>query len=202
MPNYATAHQWYAETLTMLGRTDEAMQEIQTARGLAPYSPAATNTLGYLLTVRGELDSALVVFRSAGALFPNYRLGHLTHALTALTAGQYEEAASAAQRYAGRDRALANALTAVIRGAAGTAPRPAALRAAASLEPKLGASFTALWFAALGDTAQALALVEKAAAAGDDANFPYFVIHPLLAPLHADPAYRKIVADMGVTPAG
>ena len=78
------------------------------------------------LTVRGDLDSALVVFRNEAAAYPDYRLGHLTHALTALTAKKYAEAETSALAYAGADAELAAAMTAVIRGAAGTAPLPAA----------------------------------------------------------------------------
>lgn len=37
-PNYANAHQWYALLLTTLGRTDEALTEIEKARELEPLS--------------------------------------------------------------------------------------------------------------------------------------------------------------------
>src|SRR6202040_3475636 len=37
-PNYATAHQWYAEYLTWLGRFDEAFRESERARQLDPLS--------------------------------------------------------------------------------------------------------------------------------------------------------------------
>ncbi len=201
MPSYGTAHQWYAETLTMLGRTGEAVVEIEEAMRLMPNSPAARNTLGYLLTIRGELDSALVVFRNGAAAYPEYRLGHLTHALTALTAKKYSEAEAAARAYAGDDAKLAAALTNVIRGAAGTVPRAEASRAAASLESALGSGFTALWFAGIGDHDSALRLVRKTHAARNDANFPYFVIHPLLKPLHGSAAYQAIVQNLGVVPA-
>jgi serine/threonine-protein kinase len=198
---YAPGHQWYAETLAMLGRTDEALKEINIALQLKPGSPASRNTLGYVLTIRGDLDSALSVFRSEGSLYPEYKLGHLTHALTALTAGRYDEALQAAQNYAGTDAALANTMSTVIRGAAGTVPRAEAIRAAASLEPRLGAGFTALWFGALKDRPDAMKMVQKAYDGGKDATFPYFVIHPLLGILKDDPAYMKVVNDMGVVPA-
>ncbi|MEO5511146.1 MAG: tetratricopeptide repeat protein [Longimicrobiales bacterium] len=201
MSSYATAHQWYAETLAMLGRTDQAVEEINEAIKLAPASPASLNTLGYVLTIRGDLDSALAVFRSAAAAYPDYKLGHLTHSLTALTAKQYSEAETAALAYAGKDAKMATALTAVIRGAAGTASVAAGRAAAATLEPTLGPGFTALWFAALGDNATALRLVKKTWDAGNDANFPYFVIYPLLRPLHDSPVYKEIVSNMGVVPA-
>ena len=37
-PNYVNAHQWYALLLTTLGRTDEALTEIEKARELEPLS--------------------------------------------------------------------------------------------------------------------------------------------------------------------
>ena len=37
-PNYATAHHWYAEQLTWMGRFEEAMRESEEARRLDPFS--------------------------------------------------------------------------------------------------------------------------------------------------------------------
>jgi Tfp pilus assembly protein PilF len=37
-PNYATAHQWYAENLMWRGRLDEALRESEIARRLDPLS--------------------------------------------------------------------------------------------------------------------------------------------------------------------
>jgi TolB-like protein/Tfp pilus assembly protein PilF len=200
LPSDATAHQWYAETLTMLGRTDEALGEI--TRAIAQdRTPANRNTLGYVHTIRGEYDKALAVFRASAVLYPDYRLGHLTHALTALTAKQYGEAEQAAAAYAGTDMRIAAALSRVVRAAAGNAPHDQGVTAAASLEATMGPGFTALWMAALGENGKAMALVQKAYDQRSDANFPYFVIHPLLRPLHDNPSYKAIVTAMGVTPA-
>ncbi|MCA1625542.1 MAG: hypothetical protein LC778_17440 [Acidobacteria bacterium] len=38
---YATAHQWYAEYLTAMGRFDEALTEIRRAKEIDPLSPNA-----------------------------------------------------------------------------------------------------------------------------------------------------------------
>lgn len=38
-PNYATAHQWYAEFLTAMGRFDEALAETKRAKEIDPHSP-------------------------------------------------------------------------------------------------------------------------------------------------------------------
>lgn len=199
-PNYAPARQWYSETLAMLGRTTEAKTQAEQAYKLQPYSPAVRNTLGYVLTIAGDLDSALVVFRTQGALYPNYRLGQLTHALTAISARKFDEAETAARAYAGSDTRMADAMVTVIRGAATKVPMATAQRAAASLEPKLGPGFTALWFGALNDHDDALKMVQKAYKAGKDANFLSFVIHPLLNTLHGDAAYQKIVDELGLVP--
>ena len=45
-PNYATAHQWYAEYLTIMGRFDEAIKEIKRAQELDPLSLIITSIAG------------------------------------------------------------------------------------------------------------------------------------------------------------
>jgi tetratricopeptide (TPR) repeat protein len=45
-PNYATAHFWYGEHLTYLGRFDEAIAEIGRAEELDPLSPIISGSIG------------------------------------------------------------------------------------------------------------------------------------------------------------
>ena len=56
-PNYATAHQWYATLLSILGRHEEATREIRRAEVLDPLSPGISITAATVHFFNGELDA-------------------------------------------------------------------------------------------------------------------------------------------------
>jgi len=75
-PNYATAHQWYAESLTYVGRFDEALIEIQKAQELDPLSLIVNVTAGYILMLTQKYDQAVAQFRNAIAADGNFFIAH------------------------------------------------------------------------------------------------------------------------------
>lgn len=60
-PRYATAHQWYAELLSAMGRHDEALAEIQRAIELDPFSLIANSVHAYLLYFARQYDRSVAV---------------------------------------------------------------------------------------------------------------------------------------------
>lgn len=58
-PNYATAHQWYAEFLTRMGRHEEAMAEIQRAQELDPLSRIVNSIAGWVFHYARQPDRAI-----------------------------------------------------------------------------------------------------------------------------------------------
>jgi eukaryotic-like serine/threonine-protein kinase len=58
-PNYATAHQWYAESLSYIGRFDDALNEIQKSQELDPLSLTINMTAGEILVRAGKYDQAI-----------------------------------------------------------------------------------------------------------------------------------------------
>jgi TolB-like protein/DNA-binding winged helix-turn-helix (wHTH) protein/Tfp pilus assembly protein PilF len=71
-PNYATAHHWYAEHLTWLGRFDEAFRESERARQLDPLSMIIAADNGVILYSSRQYDRAIEKFRSVLAMEPNF----------------------------------------------------------------------------------------------------------------------------------
>jgi len=63
-PNYATAHQWYAEHLMWLGRFKEALGESEKARQLDPLSLIIAADYGAILFYSRQYRSAIEQFRS------------------------------------------------------------------------------------------------------------------------------------------
>jgi Flp pilus assembly protein TadD len=69
-PNYATAHHWYAEHLTWLGRFDEALSESERARQLDPLSLIIAADNGATLYYSRHYDQAITKFRAVQEMDP------------------------------------------------------------------------------------------------------------------------------------
>jgi eukaryotic-like serine/threonine-protein kinase len=64
-PNYATAHQWYADCLAVLGRTNEALEQMRQARELDPLSEILLRDTGRVLYYARRYDEALAQCNTA-----------------------------------------------------------------------------------------------------------------------------------------
>jgi TolB-like protein/DNA-binding winged helix-turn-helix (wHTH) protein len=71
-PNYATAHQWYAEHLMWRGRFDEALQESDRARQLDPLALVIAADNGVILFYSRQYDRAIEKFHSVLELDPGF----------------------------------------------------------------------------------------------------------------------------------
>lgn len=91
-PGYATAHQWYANLLCILGRFDEAALEIGRALELDPLSRVINNEAGWPLGYLGRHEEAIAQYRRAMQLDPLYPTPHLATGLEYEDLGRYEDA--------------------------------------------------------------------------------------------------------------
>ena len=71
-PSYATARQWYAEYLALLGRFDEALAESERARALDPLSLIIAADKGAILYYARRYDEAIVQFRGVREMEPDF----------------------------------------------------------------------------------------------------------------------------------
>ena len=72
-PNYATAHQWYAETgLGLLGQFEEAIAEARRALELDPLSLVINADLGTTLTSARRYDQAIEQLRKTVEMDPGF----------------------------------------------------------------------------------------------------------------------------------
>jgi TolB-like protein/DNA-binding winged helix-turn-helix (wHTH) protein len=76
-PNYATAHHWYAEYLTWLGRFDEALRESERARELDPLSLIISADDAMILYYSRQYDRAEARFRAVLEMDPAFARAHL-----------------------------------------------------------------------------------------------------------------------------
>lgn len=68
--NYSTAHQWYSEFLSIMGRRDESIQEIEKAIALDPLSAIVHHQAGQTFREARQYDRAMVEYREALRLNP------------------------------------------------------------------------------------------------------------------------------------
>ncbi|TLZ60840.1 MAG: tetratricopeptide repeat protein [Gammaproteobacteria bacterium] len=70
-PNYATAHHWYSHYLVAMGRLDEAVNELERARDLDPFSIPINDFLGMTLYYARRYDDAVRQFRRGLEMHPD-----------------------------------------------------------------------------------------------------------------------------------
>ena len=97
-PNYATAHQWYGEFLTLLGRFDEGLKEIKRAQGLDPLSLVMNMMEGWVYFFAGEYDKVIAQCQKTLEMDPDFRPAQVYLASGYAGKGMYEEALREAQK--------------------------------------------------------------------------------------------------------
>lgn len=195
-PNYGTAHQWYAETLTMMGRLSEARQEIDRALEIDPLSVTARTFQAYLLTVSREYGPARIAYRRLLAEQPGNVIGQTGYLFLCLVADCPDDADLAAR--AAYRPSTSGVIRDVVRATTDPTRRDTALRELAALDGRLPAGQLALFHAALDDRDGALARLEQAYEEGADPNLPFYLVHPLFDPLRGDPRFVTIAEGIGI----
>jgi TolB-like protein/DNA-binding winged helix-turn-helix (wHTH) protein/Tfp pilus assembly protein PilF len=199
-PAYATAHQWYAWHLMVIGRTAEGIAELRTAESLDPLSPILTADLADALCIAHLYDDSLRQSRTALELHPNFAVAHYQLGQTLVQMHRYDEAitefrkaialagdnttfdSNLAHAYAvsGRTEEAMKLLTGLKDRHTGQSPTDASV---------------ALIYVGLGDDDQAMAWLEKAYQARFN---PSILLRPAFDPLRADRRFRDLRARIGL----
>jgi len=91
-PNYATAHQWLAETASSLKRHDEALAEIRRALELDPLSLIINRVYGDMLLYARRYDEAIAQYRKTIEMDPNFPTTHNGLGRAYEVKGMYDQA--------------------------------------------------------------------------------------------------------------
>lgn len=75
-PNYATAHQWYADYLNVMGRFDEAHEHIKRAIKIEPNSPTIATGLATLFYTQRNADRLIEQAKKIIALDADFAYGY------------------------------------------------------------------------------------------------------------------------------
>jgi len=92
-PNYATGRHWYAcDFLTLNGRVEEALAEMEIAVRLDPLATAINESLAHVLLMQRRYDDALAKQREIQELDPFYYKGYSGMGRIYIQKGRYDEA--------------------------------------------------------------------------------------------------------------
>jgi tetratricopeptide (TPR) repeat protein len=200
-PRYSTAHQWYANFLTVRARFGEAERAMGRAQEIDPLSLIASAAQGWVLYYAGEFDRAAEQCRLTLELDPEYAVAILWRGWALQELGRASEAvallgsaAELTQRSALFVASLARAQAmAGDRAAAGGLLRELETRAARDYVPTYEVAKVHL---ALGARARALELLERAYEERSH-SMVFIGIDPQLRPLHGEPRFEGLVRRVG-----
>ena len=97
-PRYATAHEWYSEYLSWMGRHEEAIRAARQALDVDPVSLSANSHVGLALYRARQYDAAIARFRETLHLNRDFADAHVMLGITLVQKGIYSEAIAAFRR--------------------------------------------------------------------------------------------------------
>jgi tetratricopeptide (TPR) repeat protein len=200
-PNYATAHQWYGEFLSFVGRHDEALVESERARQLAPLSLGTNSGVALSLSLARRYDEAIKQLKKTLEIDPNYAIAHYVLAGAYAQTRRFPEAIAEAQKavsLSGGAPLLVADLASVYAAAGNRAAAKRLLRDVSrrAYVPKY---HVALAYIALGEHDQAFAWLEKAFE--DRSSYLTGLrVDPKVDPLRSDPRFQALLRRMNFPP--
>jgi TolB-like protein/Tfp pilus assembly protein PilF len=97
-PNYANAHHWYAEYLSLIGRHEAAIQESERARELDPLSSIINTWVGARYFFARRYEKAIEQYRNVVEMDPTFVPVHLSHGVAYEQKRMYREAIAELER--------------------------------------------------------------------------------------------------------
>ncbi|MBA4122955.1 MAG: protein kinase [Acidobacteria bacterium] len=208
-PNYASAHQWYAEHLMSIGKFDEAIAEMKRAQQLDPLSLIINTILGRAYYIARRYDEAITQLRKTLEIEPNFPKARETLIDVYFAKGMYEEANEEKGKQKilegvppeQLDKAIATVKDAYRKsGARGFWQKVIELEQedARKKNTEMSPFALAKYQIRMGDKEQALNSLEKAIESGKrDLGLLELKADPVWEPLRSDPRFQDLLQRVG-----
>jgi TolB-like protein/Tfp pilus assembly protein PilF len=197
-PNYATAHQWYAESdLAALGRFDEAIAEMKRALELDPLSVIINADFGTVLCTAGRYDDAIEQLRKTLEMDPDFYYAHWNLGQALELKGRTDEAIAEYKKASAlNDDPLPLALLGRLYGRIGR--KDEALKILNRLQGVAKERYVSRYnFAViqmgLGQKDEAIRLLEEAYEDHNGYDIAFIKTDRLLSPLRNEPRFQALV---------
>jgi serine/threonine-protein kinase len=201
-PSYVTAHSWYAEQLSRMGRHDEAVSEARLARELDPLSLVSSMIVSWILYFARRYDEAARQALGTLELDPAYATALRILGWTYEELGRFDDAIAAhtkASDLTERQPNFAGQLGRAYALAGNELAAREVLGELVKLSERVYVSSLdiAIIYTALDDNNTALEWLERAYAERAD-HLPYIKVNPRLDGLRSEPRFQKIMEQMGL----
>jgi len=201
-PNYATAHHWYADQLQVQGHFDQALNELQRAAELDPFSPIISIDTGAIYFFKRDYDKAIELLRASSQRFPDFWAGHYYLAWAYTQKKMYPEALSEYQQAANLSRrhSMVVAMTGYTEAMRGR--RIEALKVLKELKDRSSREYVpplrfAIVYTALGDKDKAFEWLNTACDRRDILVI-YLKINPFFDTLRNDPRFPIVLQRLNL----
>jgi len=202
-PNYSEGHRMYSVYLSELGRSEEALSEVQVAQRLDPLSLTTAVTVGWTFYYARQYDRAIEQCRNVVELDADYSQGHDCLGSSYLAKGSFPEAVAECKRSASgsghdpiREAGLGRAYA--LAGETGEARKILAQLNTLSSASYVPPYVLAMVHAALGEKDQAFTWLDK----GYQQRDPYLVrlrVDEAMDPLRSDPRFPALLGRVGLS---
>jgi serine/threonine-protein kinase len=203
-PNYATAHQWYGESLAAMGRLGESIEELRKAQDLDPLSPIIATSLGTAYAITSRYDEARRQVAKALELDPAFPRALWTRGMIRFLEGDTPGAIEEMKALLSSGEMVddTRATLAFFFGRSGRMEEAAALTRELHREAErryVSPYMLAVCHAGMGERDEAFRWLEKGFEERSS-GIVYMRGDPLLQPLRSDPRFNKMLVAMGIKP--
>jgi len=203
-PNYATAHQWYADYLTVLGRPDEAQASMKRAQQLEPVSLPISVALASTFYYTHQNDQAIDQCRRAIVMDPQFVAAHVFLGRAYEQKGSYAEAIAELKQALQLSEGGSSELAALGHAYAQSGDRVEAQKILKELNTRSTQTYVQpIWIAvihaALGNKEEAFPWLRKAV--GDRSVWLiYLKVDPIFDSLRTDARFADVARQVGLPP--